>query len=91
MFRFDFTTINVVLFSVLLCGASYAQDLDDLTMKVIGLEEIPGDSFQIEIPEAALGDIADLNEVNGGPSLGLGGDAIVATPGGGEDTAEPER
>ena len=54
------TGVALLVFSALV----YAEaDLDDVTMRVIGLDEIPTHSLQIiELPQADLGELADINE-----------------------------
>jgi len=49
---------------LLLCGTVRAEtDLDDVTMRVIGLDEIPTHSLQIiELPQSDLGELSDINE-----------------------------
>ena len=46
------------LYTPLLCAAG-----DDVTIRVIGLDEVPSNSLRvIELPDPDLGEIADINE-----------------------------
>ena len=100
MFRIKFTGTGLLLMHrALICSllvaclistnSVYAQNLDDLTMKVIGLDEIPGDSFQIEIPSSALENMADLNEVVGTTAEPV--EDALAAPSTGDDAVQPEQ
>jgi hypothetical protein len=54
------TTVTLLVLSTVVRAET---DLDDVTMRVIGLDEIPTHSLQIiELPQADLGELADINE-----------------------------
>ena len=86
-------SLNGLLLAVLMIlnvGDNHAADLDDVTMKVIGLDEIPGDSFHIEIPKSALENMADISEATGPRPAMPSGDALLTTPEpGGDSRAAP--
>jgi len=83
---------------LLLCGTVRAEtDLDDVTMRVIGLDEIPTHSLQIiELPQSDLGELSDINEslVTGTseqpvlPSEDMADTIAPISPPGGEVSAE---
>lgn len=59
-----FLAVFLTLFSILFSPVASAESaLDDVTMRVIGLDEIPSSSLRIiEIPQPDLGEFADINE-----------------------------
>lgn len=65
--------------------AQASDNLDNITIRVIGLDEVPTTSMQvIELPEPDLGEMNDINEeiaknpgnINGGETAGTDGSAI---------------
>lgn len=68
--------IAIVLITFM-SGVQAETNLEDLTMQVIDLEEIPKDSFHIELPHSTLEDMAGLNKATV-PSKSPVGDAMVA-------------
>ncbi len=65
-----------------------SDDLDNITIRVIGLDEVPTSSMQvIELPEPDLGEINDINEAiaktpsnNNGASAGSTDPPAAAPP-----------
>jgi len=68
------------LIALLCSGQLLAADLDDVTMRVIGLEEIPGDSFKIEIPHSAIDEMATISELKGAVPGRQIEDALITSP-----------
>lgn len=79
--------LSVTVFSALFSPMVSAESaLDDVTMRVIGLDEIPATSLRIiEIPQPDLGELADIHESFVSPTQDLtsppaGTDSVVNVP-----------
>lgn len=89
------TMVLLLTLSTVVCAET---DLDDVTMRVIGLDEIPTHSLQIiELPQADLGELADINEslkpgaVESSILPGEAGDSFEPSPSNGDEiTSEPQ-
>jgi len=66
-----------------LMSVQASSDLDDITIRVIGLDEVPASSMQIiNLPEPDLGEMNDINEaIANSPDINTGIDAIADGPG----------
>lgn len=66
MFNLKPEPIVIAFIFLFQASAVYSKnDLDEVTMRVIGLDEIPVNSFQIQLPGTDLEGMADINEAGG--------------------------
>jgi len=92
----------IIIFGLYLTLSSPAlaqapNDLDDITIRVIGLDEVPTSSMQIiDLPEPDLGEMNDINEeIANSPDISDSVGNIVDVPGigsgdSGPNTSSPE-
>ncbi|NOZ52721.1 MAG: hypothetical protein GXP08_06190 [Gammaproteobacteria bacterium] len=68
--------------SPLVLAQASSNNLDNITIRVIGLDEVPTSSMQIiELPEPDLGEMNDINEeVANNPGINDGMDTITDGP-----------